>query len=115
MKILDTRDLQKRLEELEEIEADCKENNVAEDADEAEELTELRNMVDEIYDWKDGATLIPVDDFTEYVQDMLDVTGEVPKDIPSFVVIDWEATAENLKSDYSEIDYQGETYLYRNC
>ena len=39
--------------------------------------------------------------------------GYISDDFPSWIEIDWEATAENVKQDYSELEYEGETYFYR--
>ena len=57
-------------------------------------------------------TLIREDYFAEYARDLVDDCGELPA-IPSYVVIDWEATADNLRVDYSEVDVDGIAYLYR--
>lgn len=51
--------------------------------------------------------------FTEYAIDLLKDIGELPSDIPWYIVIDEEATADNIKSDYSAVEFEGETYYYR--
>ena len=141
MDILDTRDLNKRLKELEDerealeesltearIEAmDCDtdekeeyDDNVT-DAIEAlqewddeykEELDELYTMRDEIPEWRRGETLIAEEDFAEYAEQLADDLYGVKHHWP-FNHIDWDTAADELKSDYSSIDYQGTTYLYR--
>ena len=60
-----------------------------------------------------GETLIREDYFTQYVQEMLEDCGDIPSDLPHYIVIDWEATADNLKQDYAEIDIFGDTYYIR--
>jgi hypothetical protein len=61
--ILDTRDLQERLDELE-AEADLDEDEIA-------ERDELRALVDEIPDnWSYGETLIHEDYFVEYAKEL---------------------------------------------
>jgi hypothetical protein len=80
------------------------------DRAEYEELSELR---EDISGWQHGVTLIPEDDFEDYCQELCEDIGDIPKDFPSYIVIDWESTCNNLKADYAEIEYQGETYLYR--
>ena len=131
MPYLDTRDLEKRREELQD-ELDSLEEALN-DAIEAhedgaeellelqewkeenqEELDELTSLSEEISEWQDGATLIPGDEFTEYCQELLEDIGDLPKDMPWYIVIDWEATADNLKADYTEVEYQGTTYLVRS-
>jgi len=140
MPYLDTRDLEERKEELqdkldflkealeekkEEYKEDCIFENLeameeAEDdltewqKENQEELDELTSLSEEISEWQDGATLIPGDEFTEYCQELLEDIGDLPKDMPWYIVIDWEATADNLKADYTEVEYQGTTYLVRS-
>jgi len=64
-------------------------------------------------EWIHGETLIREDYFTQYVQEMLEDCGDIPSDLPHYIVIDWEATADNLKQDYTEIDIFGDTYYLR--
>ena len=143
MGILDTRDLNKRLNELEDEREDLEdavtitilkdelndcdpdekedyENNVV-DAVEAlqewddeykEELDELYTMRDEISGWQHGETLIAEEDFAEYAEQLADDLYGVKHHWP-FNHIDWDAAADALKADYSTVDYQGTTYLYR--
>jgi DNA repair exonuclease SbcCD ATPase subunit len=107
---------EKNLEELT-TQRDDLENELAktEELDETEkkELDELESIKEEISEWKEGTCLIPESDFTEYVQEMLEDCGDLPKDLPHYIIIDWEATADNIRQDYSTCDYQGTTYLYR--
>ena len=100
-------ELEDLVKELEELESDF-------DADEREELNELENMESEIPEWRHGGTLIPERDWVEYCEELCKDIGDLPQNIPGYLVIDWEATAENIKADYSEIEYQGTTYLYRS-
>lgn len=84
---------------------------------EAEELAILKAFADEAEgyadDWKHGATLIRESYFTEYCQEMVQDIGDLPKDIPSYIEIDWKATARNLRMDYTEAEFDGVTYLVR--
>ena len=143
MNILDTRDLDKRLNELEDerddledsltearIEAkDCDpeeeeeyDDNVIDaiealkewDEEYKEELDELYAMRDEISEWRHGEALIAEEDFAEYAEQLADDLYGVEQHWP-FNHVDWDAAADELKSDYSSIDYQGSTYLYRSC
>ena len=82
-------------------------------ADEQKELAELEELESEVSEWSDGNTLIPESEFTDYCREMLEDCGALPKGLPHYVVIDWDATADNLKADYSTAEFQGETYLYR--
>ena len=146
--ILDTRDLQERLDELAELKEAVESAQalvdelmtsdlaaaqpdfdekldearteldtacVEFDSSEQKELEELESLCDEIPEWHEGTQLIPVDDFVDYCQELCEDIGDIPKEIPSYIVIDWEATAKNLAADYSECEYQGESYYYRSC
>ena len=82
--------------------------------DEREELDELESMESEIPEWRHGETLIPEYEFVDYCEELCKDLGDVPREIPWWIEIDWDKTAENIKADYSEIEYQGTTYLYRS-
>ncbi len=60
-----------------------------------------------------GATVIHEDYFMEYCQDLLDDCGNIPKNFPTWIEIDWNKTTENMKVDYSGVEYNGETYYIR--
>lgn len=130
MEYLDTRDLQERLEELEGERTDLQEAvNDAEgeeekqtaheeldvwEGDNLEELEALWKLKDEVSEWDDGNTLVPEDDWIDYVEEMLKDYGYLPPEIPWYIEIDWEKTAENIAQDYGTVDYLGTTYYYRN-
>ena len=81
--------------------------------DEQKELAELEELESEVSEWSGGNTLIPESEFVDYCRELLEDCGDIPKNFPYYVVIDWDATADNIKADYSAVDFQGETYLYR--
>jgi hypothetical protein len=87
------------------------------DDDDAQELKSLKKLADEAdgycEDWNDGATLIRESYFTEYCEELCKDIGDLPKEIPHYIVIDWEATAHNIRADYTEVDYDGVAYLVR--
>lgn len=78
-----------------------------------EEIDGIESEVGNEFDY--GCTLIPESDFTKYCEDLVQDVGDLPKGIPSYIRnnIDWDGVAEDLKVDYSELQYEGETYLYR--
>lgn len=41
---------------------------------------------------------------TDFVQQLLEDTDELPKDLPAYIHIDWEWTAKDIMMDYSEQD-----------
>lgn len=86
-------------------------------SEEAEELDALTTFAADAEgyasDWKYGVTLIRDTYFVEYVQDLLAECGTIPSDLPSWVVLDWEATAENVQVDYTSVELDGVTYWVR--
>lgn len=129
MECLDTRDLQERLEELEGERKDLqgKVNNAEEgeekqtaqeeldewEGDNLEEMEALQDLKDEVTEWYDGNTLVPEGDWIDYVQELLIDIGDLPSDLPWYIEIDWDRTAENIAQDYGTVDYLGTTYYYR--
>lgn len=81
--------------------------------DEIKEIEEINNIEDECREFDFGETLIREDEWEDYVKDLLEDCGYIPKDFPSWIEIDWDATANNVKQDYSEVEYQGDTYYFR--
>jgi hypothetical protein len=85
---------------------------------EREELGHLDAIKDECEDygdWKYGVTLINDFYFTEYCMELLKGIGDLPQDIPGYIAIDEDQTAENLKVDYATVDFDGVDYFVRNC
>lgn len=84
---------------------------------EADELKSLLALQDEAEgyapDWQHGAQLIRDSYFTEAMEEVCKDIGDLPRDIPAYLVIDWEATADNLKVDYTSADFDGVTYWVR--
>lgn len=62
-----------------------------------------------------GETLIEESKFADYVEEFCQDCGYIPKDIPWWISIDWDATAENVKQDYSTVELHCGTYYVRNC
>ena len=38
----------------------------------------------------------------DFVQNLIEDCGELPKDLPTYIHIDWELTARDIMMDYSE-------------
>ena len=87
------------------------------DEDAADELAALVALQDEAErcaeDWRHGETLIRDSYFTDYAREMLKDCGTIPRDLPSWVKIDWEATARNVRVDYTAVNFYGVTYWIR--
>lgn len=63
-------------------------------------------------DWY-PVTLIRESYFVDYVQELLEDCGEIPRNLPHYIHIDWKLTARDIKVDYSEVTIDGVTYFYR--
>jgi hypothetical protein len=106
--VVSSADIIFRIEELECLSSDC---NITED-----EITELcalkafESKYDFVTEWQYGAHFIAEEYFTEYVKDMLEGCGTIPRDLPDYVAIDWEETADNLKCDYTDAEFNGVNY-----
>ena len=84
--------------------------------DELKEIEEIDDVENELgSEFEYGVTLVDVDDFTDYCEELVSDIGDLPKDLPSYIAnnIDWEGVAEDLKLDYTEVTYQGNSYLGR--
>lgn len=111
---IDSRDVIRRLDELED-QAECGSDL---NSDEVYELNMLRDLDSEARqyspDWVYGEQLIHDSYWTDYVKDLLEDCGDIPSELPAYVVIDWDATAENIKVDYVSLEVGGETYWIRS-
>jgi hypothetical protein len=88
------------------------------DEDEAEELAALRELAEEgtgVEDWQHGATLINESYFTEYARLYAsDIHGSAVDDAAwPFSHIDWDEAADDLRSDYTAIEWRGVTFYVR--
>ena len=84
----------------------------------SEELEELESLKEEIESDSDegfeyGIQLIHESDIDDYLNEMLVDCGYIPKDMPSWIEIDWQATYNNMKEDYNEIELNGNTFYVR--
>ena len=134
----DTRDLQTEREELKQQILDSFLEEFPQYEDMTESFEDIRFEEEEIENWKDGwytelqvieeidkledeigsefeygVTLIEEDEFEDYCQELLEDAGYISKDFPSWIIIDWDATCDNMREDYSELTFGGTSYLYR--
>ena len=111
--IIDSREITERIEYLEKLEDDDKLEDY-----EVEELNNLRNLQDQWYSnesWtKYGVTLIKDDYFEDYAREFAEDIGAISKDTewPN-TCIDWERASDELKNDYTLIDFDGVDYFAR--
>ena len=120
--VIDSRDIIKRIEDLKDELLDCTDEAEAREADLLEEWQELKVLQavaaeGEQYapDWSCGETLIHEDYFTEYCKELTHDIGAYDSNLPSYIEnnIDWDGVADDLKVDYTDIDFDGETYYIR--
>lgn len=89
----------------------------------AEELAVLESIMEELStsgggdekwegQWYPG-TLIADHYFTDYAREMLYDCGTIPESLPHWVEIDWDATARNVRVDYTPVEVNGRTYWTR--
>lgn len=117
--VIDSRDVIARIEELEELtDISAEELTPASSAEhfanmeELEKLTAFRDKVAPYCDdWEYGESLIAADYFTEYTKELVSDCYELK--LPSFVEVDWEATAEHCKVDYTTAELEGVTFYFR--
>jgi hypothetical protein len=114
--VIDSRDVIARIEELETDKALALEDEQDfDDQDELDALIALRDQCEDYGDWVDGTTLVSLDYWEKYVQELCEDIGDLPRNMPDYIVIDWQATADNIAQDYMEVDFDGQTYYVRNC
>ena len=138
--IIDVRDIIERIEELErereslrkEFDAMLENNGVDFDhwvcnqsrftREDQTELDTLMTIMEELKgcggneQWcGDGYPMILIREsyFVDYCQELLEDCGEISRDLLHYIAIDWEATARNIMIDYSTVEIDGVTYLYR--
>ncbi len=103
--VVSSLDIIARIEELKDRD-DLDDNESAELA----ALQKFESKYDYVDDWNYGAHFIAEEYFTEYVKDMLEGCGTIPRDLPDYVAIDWEETADNIRCDYADAEFNGVSY-----
>jgi len=111
--VIDSRDVIAKIEELEEIEE-------LDELDEyqKEELEALQALAEqgESYgeDWQYGVVLVRDSYFEEYAQDYAESCGAMNDSMSwPYTYIDWEGAADELRADYTSIDFDGVDYWVR--
>ena len=119
----DSREAIERIAELEEVGTDTNSEGTEFDADrlcdefreEYDALIELRDECDGyVSDWTYGETFIHEGYFTAYCMEMLSELEYLPTDMPSWIVIDEDETAANMRADYTDYEFMGSTYYARS-
>lgn len=89
------------------------------DANDAQEYETLKALAAECVgyapDWQYGETLIRDSYFKEYAQQLAEDIGAIGSNVTwPLCCIDWDQAAEELKLDYTAVDYGGVTYWIRS-
>ncbi len=88
--------------------------------EEQDELKALESIKDEIGESRgkingEGGPFVDESDFKEYARELAEDIGAIDPDAGwPLGCIDWEKAADELKMDYSSIEWNGTTYLYRD-
>lgn len=107
--ILDSRDLTARIAELEDIPV------IEREEDEQDELDALYDLQEESSNvFENEESFISDDYFEDYIEEMIKDAGYISQEFPSWIVIDWSETADNLKIDYTSYEFRGTTYWARD-
>ena len=107
-------DIDNKLEEIADKENEIQEcefdyNRYSEELAELEDLKEeIENNSDEGFEY--GIQLIHENYIDDYLDELLEACGYLPKDLPHWIKIDWQATYDNMKEDYNEIELNGNTF-----
>ena len=117
VKYLDSRNLQERIGELEELKGRLSDEGDPMNEEEQEELDNLVNLKEEVEadgEWDFGITFIPEEEFEDYAREFAEDVGAISNDAQwPATCIDWEQATKELEQDFTQIEYDGTTYLYR--
>lgn len=108
---LDSRNLEEELNEL----LEAKENKEDYDEERLKALEELKEEC-EHYGWNDGIIFIPESEWEDYCEEFAYDCGYLDRhnNNPLSYCIDWSQWAESMTQDYSTVDFDGDTYYWRD-
>jgi hypothetical protein len=111
----DSRDVIDRIAYLSDMRDNYGDDFLSEDA---EGLAKLEAFADEaesyVSDWKYGEVFISDDYFEDYARELAEDIGAIDRNAEwPLQYVDWEAAADALKQDYTEIEFDGVTYWAR--
>lgn len=114
---IDGRDIRDRIDELEALDAPTEE----ESAELADLVAFLHEAMQYNSDADEGETIIAESYFVDYIRGIIDDCYALPKELTSgewpyrHITIDYEAAAEEAKSDYAELTFRGRTFYIQAC
>lgn len=82
---------------------------------EYERIMEFCEDLECLSDYKYGEAIIHEYYFAEYCEQLCEDIGDIPRELPGYIAnhIDWDGVADELLTDYTGFDYNGETYYAR--
>lgn len=86
------------------------------EVDEYRTITEFCEEIDSYCpDFEYGVSIIHEIYFEDYCRELVEDIGDLPRNLPEYIEnnIDWSGVAHDLKVDYSEAEYNGDTYYFR--
>jgi len=108
--VIDSREVNERITELQESTDELSQ-------DERTELATLLALAQQgatIDDWQYGATLIRDSHFVDYARELAEDLGAIsPNAEWPLSYIDWDAAADALQSDYTNVEFDRVTYWVR--
>lgn len=81
-----------------------------------QEYKDIVGFINELIDTdviENEETIIREDYWEEYVEELITDCGYIDKNFPSWIVIDWEKTGDNLLTDYGTFTYKDDKYYIR--
>lgn len=112
--IFDSREV---IERIEELVAEIGDSSAPDDfVMEREELDKLYHFEMSVgnSEWGWGMTFIADDYFTDYAEGLVRDLGYLSSDVPEWIAIDWEKTAETILQDYTSYNVNGALYWARS-
>ena len=115
--LINSRDVIDRIQYLEDEQERAENQDEWNESDEGQELKALQTLQEDAEgycDWAHGATLINDDYFEDYAQEFAEEIGAIGRATEwPCTCIDWEKAADELKMDYTSVEFNGVTYWVR--
>jgi hypothetical protein len=109
--VMDSRDLQEELESIKNIKEELSTGN----KEKKEAILELKKET-EYSGWEHGITFISEYYWKDYCQEFAEEVGYVSADNnPLMYCINWQEWADLMQQDYSEVEFEGRIYYYREA
>ena len=114
--VIDSRDIEERIKELETELLQGEERYTGETEDLKDELTKLQTFKEEAdtAEWDFGVIFIQESYFEDYARELASDLGAIQDDMKwPCNYIDWKSAANELLIDYSQAEFDGVTYYFR--